>query len=368
MAGWTGMALHGDAGRGDAAGSAAQALEASRRGDEVHFRQPLEVAGRSFARATVLREYGPRTGRHTRLLRMSPGGDLFICKFKDLRREHALMSTLRQMNRWWSERGISVLGVPVEAVTYGIRPLSERLGLVEAVPESWTLCELARGCAAGERHLRVLRALSADPGRLDRLAASTTAYLTMGYALGIRDGHDDNLMLRSDGAFFRVDFEFAFGRTPEVDAPALFVPRAVAHALGRQRWAAVVEACGRALQALSSDGVRTLGFSCMATDRPVALQGDGQLPAWDCLRSVPEMGPLLAEARAYSRTLSFEAFGEALRWADQWSLSRTAKNTIREAVRYLSEGTEDWRGALEALDSALGLGPAKQARTAAGVA
>ena len=34
---------------------------------------------------------------------------------------------------------------------------------------------------------------------------------------GIRDGHDDNLMLRRDGRLFRVDFGFAFGRTPEIE-------------------------------------------------------------------------------------------------------------------------------------------------------
>ena len=35
-----------------------------------------------------------------------------------------------------------------------------------------------------------------------------------------------------DGRLFRVDFGFAFGRTPEIDAPGLFVPNAVYLALG----------------------------------------------------------------------------------------------------------------------------------------
>ena len=42
--------------------------------------------------------------------------------------------------------------------------------------------------------------------------------------------------LGRDGRLFRVDFGFAFGRTPEIDAPGLFVPNAVFLALGEARW------------------------------------------------------------------------------------------------------------------------------------
>ena len=39
-----------------------------------------------------------------------------------------------------------------------------------------------------------------------------------------------------DGRLFRVDFGFAWGRTPEIDAPGIFVPNAVYLALGEGRW------------------------------------------------------------------------------------------------------------------------------------
>lgn len=334
------MALYaGSAAAGDAEATGARlahSLEGLHQDDTVQFWEPLEVAGQSFTQATVLHSFG--TGSQARLLQMSPGGQLFICKLKDLRREHAVMCALRRMNLRWREKSVCVLGEPVEAVTYGIHPLGSSAGLVEFVSGSSTLVELAERCSVGERHLRVLRYLNCDPGRLCRLAASTAAHLTMGYALGIRDSHDDNLMLRADGAFFRVDFEFAFGATPEVDAPAVFVPRAVSFALGSRRWAAVVDACRRALQALSGDDARTVGFlSAVAEQRPPAgPQHEGRPPAWDLLRSVPELSPMLAEAHAHAKSLSFEAFERDVQQADQWSLSRAAKNTFREAVRYIS--------------------------------
>ena len=38
-----------------------------------------------------------------------------------------------------------------------------------------------------------------------QIEASTTAYLTACYALGVRDGHDDNIMLREDSLFILCD-------------------------------------------------------------------------------------------------------------------------------------------------------------------
>mmetsp|Transcript_47688 Transcript_47688/g.153448 ORF Transcript_47688/g.153448 Transcript_47688/m.153448 type:complete len:108 (+) Transcript_47688:331-654(+) len=48
------------------------------------------------------------------------------------------------------------------------------------------------------------------------------------------------------------------------------------------------------------------------------------------------MGPLLGEARRYVQALTLEAFESQVQHADEWSFSCAAKNTIREAVRYLA--------------------------------
>lgn len=128
--------------------------------------------------------------------------------------------------------------------------------------------------------IRILRCRHAQlQGRLERDVESWSigVWVVRHCLAGVRDGHDDNIMLRKDGALFRIDFDFIFGETPELDAPQTVLPRAVTHALGRRRWTAVVAACRHALSALSGDG-STL------------------LPAWDCLSSVPELNPLLAQA------------------------------------------------------------------------
>merc|ERR1711924_492896 len=142
------------------------------------------------------------------------------------------------------------------------------------------------------------------------MGATTAAYLTAGYVLGVRDGHDDNIMLRDNGDLFRVDYGFIFGRMPEVDAPGTFVPRAVAHALGDHRWNEVVMSCASLLTLLGSSS-------------------HGDTAAWEFLRSVRELSPYLAEARLYTSRLSLDAFNKEVRHADEWSFSRAVKNGLR---------------------------------------
>lgn len=321
---------------GEAAGSLmASSLAGCREGELVRFSRPVSVAGREFASALVVREF--KTASKAVMLQLRPattcaggsaaagGSALFIFKFEDVRAEHALMCALHKMNQRWRRHHLTAFGQPVEALAYTIIPLGSQVGLVEVVPDSRTLRELASGVPFGERHLRVVRALQAAPRRLDRLAATTVAVLTAGYALGIRDGHDDNIMLCANGTLFRIDLGFAFGRMPEIDAPCTFVPNAVHFALGEQRWDEVVSLCGRALLALGSAD---------------EAQRFREPPAWDLLKSIPELRPLLPQAHVYVRTLSFEHFGKQVREADEWSLSRATKNTLREAVRYVMAETD----------------------------
>lgn len=292
----------------------ARLLKGNRVGDTVPFHPPLNLCGQFFQRASVERDFG--TASKAQLMRFEPGGKLFICKFDNILQEYAVMCALEEMNRRWRQRKVEVCGQRCEVVTFMIFPLSTLAGLVEVVPGSRTMRELAEGFKFEDRRFRVLWALRDSADCLDRLAATTAAFLTANYALGLRDGHDDNVMLRLDGSLFRVDFGFVFGASPELDTPLTFVPNAVAFALGEDRWHSVVAACGPALAALSGS--------------------NPSLPAWDCLDSVPPLRILHREARDHVETLSFTRFCQDVRCAHQWSLTRAVKNTFREALRYLS--------------------------------
>ncbi|CAK9076195.1 unnamed protein product [Durusdinium trenchii] len=288
-------------------------LRGRRVGEMVHFPEELKVAGQVFTSAYVERDFRTASGAH--LLRLYPGGLHFIVKFADVRQEHAMMMALKEMNRRWQQHAVEVCGQPVHALTYQIFPIGSSGGLIEAVLGCRTLRELKKLCR--EPQERVYEALGGESQKLDTLAASTTAYLTACYALGVRDGHDDNIMLREDGSLFRVDFGFVFGATPEIDTPQTVVARAVTFALG-ERWLEVVAACGDSLTALTGDSY-------------------GSPPAFDCLSSVPELEAYLPLARSHTASLSLARFCHDVSCADQWSFSRAAKNTLREAVQFLRD-------------------------------
>eukprot|EP00434_Breviolum_minutum_P027591 symbB.v1.2.024403.t1/scaffold2302.1/size82889/1 len=159
------------------------------------------------------------------LLHLQPSNAKIILKFADVGREAAIMSALKQMNDLWKTLDIRVCGEVVQTVTYEIKALRDGVGYVES---ELNLDILDSG------YRQMLNALKSETA-LNLLAASTVAYLTSGYALGLRDSHDDNIMLRKDGFLFRVDFGYVFGSSPALDAPATVVPNAVLQALGEAR-------------------------------------------------------------------------------------------------------------------------------------
>lgn len=274
----------------------------------------LELGSQSCSSIMVEKIF--HSASNARLLHLQPGNSKVILKFADVRREAAIMSALKKMNELWKKLEIRACGKLVQTLTYEIYPLGEDAGYVEAVGDAWNLRELAKEPV--DRHMRVVKVLP-DADSLNTLAASTVAYLTSGYALGLHDSHDDNIMLRSDGFLFRVDFGYVFGASPALDAPPTVVPNAVLVALGEARWKEVSIVCERALMAVS---------------------GDGEAPGWACVRAVPEMALLHHEAYQYVQGLSLEDFREEVRNAKDWSMSRFAKNRLREVVRYWRHGEE----------------------------
>ncbi|CAE7259061.1 PIK3CG [Symbiodinium sp. CCMP2592] len=302
-----------DAGTGGAASPWWEEVFRQRVGDTLALPRDLRFPGHPDCQAiTVEKDF--RSASRARLLRLLPSSASVILKAADVQQEAAVMSILRRMNQLWQQCEVRVCEELVQTVTYDICSLSGKFGLVEVIPDSRNMRELAQ-CYPSERPLRVLHALKHDAKLLDRLAASTVAYLVAGYAVGLRDSHDDNIMLRADGMLFRVDFGYIFGASPALDAPPTVVPNAVITALGA-RWKEVLVVSESALMAISG--------------------GTHEPPGWSCLRAVPAMAPYHHEAYAYARHLSLEAFRGEVRAADEWSMSRAAKNRLREAVRLMT--------------------------------
>ena len=57
----------------------------------------------------------------------------------------------------------------------------------------------------------------------ERFIKSSAAYTVISYVLGVGDRHLDNLLMKSNGDFFHVDYGFMFGQDPTIDLNKLQV-------------------------------------------------------------------------------------------------------------------------------------------------
>ncbi|CAK8987628.1 unnamed protein product [Durusdinium trenchii] len=181
-------------------------------------------------------------------------------KPEDIGREACAMEVIASLNQEWEAGGIKACGQKVHAKTYRMLLAGHDDSLVEVAEKCVTLGKLKRTSGTMSNIInsiiqsdsrpgtRARRYLQNDSTRLDKLAASTAAFLACSYLLGIGDGHGDNLMLTEDGELFRIDFGFLFGAGPlGPDAPAVWLPWTVQEALG-PRMHEVIEAAREAVR------------------------------------------------------------------------------------------------------------------------
>lgn len=290
-------------------------LQGRGEGEHVQFPQSLVVAGVRFNGAVVIRHL--QSASRPQLLRLVPGEKEYIVKFGDLRQEAWIMAAIRNMNHRWHIHDILFRGRIVQALVYDIIPLDVDIGLVEVISQARTYRELADECPHEVPwDMRVSHYLEHNEDSLNRLASTLVAYLTSCYALGLGDGHDDNIMLRSNGAVFRIDFGFAFGKTPLFDAPALVVPRAIRKAIGDERWGNIVYYCRLAMNALGSEP--HLCYECFHQVPNVLVNGQG----WTYLQ----------DALPHASQLKMEVFLHQVENAPRFSFNRLVKNVGTRVV------------------------------------
>lgn len=70
------------------------------------------------------------------------------------------------------------------------------------------------------------------------------------WVLGIRDRHQDNMMIKDNSIFFHIDFGFVLNEQPGFDAPIFSIPRGVRKHLAPNEWDFFLKVCGDAFVAL----------------------------------------------------------------------------------------------------------------------
>ncbi|XP_073338423.1 phosphatidylinositol 4,5-bisphosphate 3-kinase catalytic subunit beta isoform [Pagrus major] len=148
------------------------------------------------------------------------GGDTLGIIFKngdDLRQDMLTLQILRLMDRLWKEASLDLRIVP-----YGCLATGDRAGLIEVVSSADTIANIqltssnVAAAAAFNKDallnwLKERNSGDALDRAIEEFTLSCAGYCVATYVLGIGDRHSDNIMVRSTGQLFHIDFGHILG-------------------------------------------------------------------------------------------------------------------------------------------------------------
>ncbi|GFR27702.1 phosphatidylinositol 4,5-bisphosphate 3-kinase catalytic subunit beta isoform, partial [Trichonephila clavata] len=151
------------------------------------------------------------------------GKDVFLI-FKngdDLRQDMLTLQMIRIMDRLWKDEGLDLRMIPYRCMATG-----HRVGLIEVVPDADTIANIQKekGFTATSAFkkgsiLSWLKDHNPDDVSLSRAAEEFTlscaGYCVATYVLGVADRHSDNIMVKTNGQLFHVDFGHILGKFKE---------------------------------------------------------------------------------------------------------------------------------------------------------
>ncbi|XP_062843396.1 phosphatidylinositol 4,5-bisphosphate 3-kinase catalytic subunit beta isoform [Trichomycterus rosablanca] len=147
-------------------------------------------------------------------------GDTLEIIFKngdDLRQDMLTLQILRLMDMMWKEANLDLRIVP-----YGCLATGDRTGLIEVVSSADTIANIQKNssnmaaAAAFNKDALLNWLKDKNPGdslekAIEEFTLSCAGYCVATYVLGIGDRHSDNIMIRSTGQLFHIDFGHILG-------------------------------------------------------------------------------------------------------------------------------------------------------------
>ena len=110
---------------------------------------------------------------------------------------------------------------------------------------------------------------------------SCAGYCVAMYLLGVGDRHLDNLMLRSNGTLFHIDFGYIFGRDPKPFPPPMKLCKEMVEAMGgadSKLYGSFRLKCCEAFNILRANGNLILNLLMLMVDANVQhLQGEADV-------------------------------------------------------------------------------------------
>nr|XP_027227841.1 phosphatidylinositol 4-phosphate 3-kinase C2 domain-containing subunit beta-like isoform X1 [Penaeus vannamei]XP_027227842.1 phosphatidylinositol 4-phosphate 3-kinase C2 domain-containing subunit beta-like isoform X1 [Penaeus vannamei]XP_027227843.1 phosphatidylinositol 4-phosphate 3-kinase C2 domain-containing subunit beta-like isoform X1 [Penaeus vannamei] len=128
----------------------------------------------------------------------------------DLRQDMLVIQMIRLMDKLWLKEGLDL-----KVVTFSVVPTGDKIGIIELVKDAETLRKIQTeyGVTGSFQDRPIAEWLAKqNPSQLeyqravDNFTASCAGYCVATYILGICDRHNDNIMLKTSGHLFHIDF------------------------------------------------------------------------------------------------------------------------------------------------------------------
>jgi len=169
----------------------------------------------------------------------------------DMRQDAAVMHIFQMMNYMWSNENLANFrGSQVEALTYQVLPIDEKTGIIECVQDVKTLQFISDYKEDFEGNDEIL----------NRLCATAAGSYIASYVLGVQDRHWDNVLIKSDGTTFHIDFGFCLGSKPGFDAKKLAITKDLYSMIGEDRWEEFVELCVSCFRTIRRHSTKLMNY------------------------------------------------------------------------------------------------------------
>jgi len=163
---------------------------------------------------------------------------VLLKKGDDLRKDCAAQTMFRIFNSIWENSGLDPKPFYVQ---YGVMQYSveSKYGLVEKVTNSSQFSDY---------DWRKLKQASREEIRI--FLASLAGGFTASWVMGLRDRHQDNMMIKDDHIFFHIDLGRIFNDKTTVDAPRFAIPKRIRANLSTEDWEFFKTLCVKAFRVL----------------------------------------------------------------------------------------------------------------------
>ena len=136
----------------------------------------------------------------------------------DLRKDAAVLKMFEFMNHLWEHANLKYIESNVKSLTYKCIPMGPDIGIIELIPGCIELNKISqlKTKLSGPQNIKFYNNL---------VATAAGAYIAA-YVMGIRDRHDDNILIKmtdDECTLFHIDFGYMFGDRVSLDTAKLAI-------------------------------------------------------------------------------------------------------------------------------------------------